>query len=125
MHALANSTREEEAAAERPAMSGAGGGFLADANDPWLKPRLLRAVVGERLPRPGTDLPPAELASILDAVRTHGLLTERQPGPHDPKLAEAWRAAVDAWVERIGELMQSNLVCWPLVRLAPYTVILV
>uniref|UniRef100_A0A0D3G5L6 Pre-rRNA-processing protein RIX1 N-terminal domain-containing protein n=1 Tax=Oryza barthii TaxID=65489 RepID=A0A0D3G5L6_9ORYZ len=95
-------------------MSGAGGGFLADANDPWLKPRLLRAVVGERLPRPGTDLPPAELASILDAVRTHGLLTERQPGPHDPKLAEAWRAAVDAWVERIGELMQSNLPysCW-------------
>ncbi|EEC78919.1 hypothetical protein OsI_19333 [Oryza sativa Indica Group] len=95
-------------------MSGAGGGFLADANDPWLKPRLLRAVVGERLPRPGTDLPPAELASILDAVRTHGLLTERQPGPHDPKLAEAWRAAVDAWVERIGELMQNNLPysCW-------------
>uniref|UniRef100_A0A0E0KZL9 Pre-rRNA-processing protein RIX1 N-terminal domain-containing protein n=1 Tax=Oryza punctata TaxID=4537 RepID=A0A0E0KZL9_ORYPU len=90
-------------------MSGAGGGFLADANDPWLKPRLLRAVVGERLPRPGSDLPPAELASILDAVRTHGLLTERLYGPHDPKLAEAWRAAVDAWVERIGELMQSDL----------------
>ncbi|KAF0928080.1 hypothetical protein E2562_037723 [Oryza meyeriana var. granulata] len=89
-------------------MSGAGG-FLADVNDPWLKPRLLRAVVGERLPKPGSDLPPAELASVLDAVRTHGLLTERLPGPHDAKLAEAWRAAVDAWVERVGDLMQSDL----------------
>uniref|UniRef100_A0A0D9WER0 Pre-rRNA-processing protein RIX1 N-terminal domain-containing protein n=1 Tax=Leersia perrieri TaxID=77586 RepID=A0A0D9WER0_9ORYZ len=89
-------------------MSGAGG-FLADVNDPWLKPRLLRAVVGERLPKPGVDIPPAELASVLGAVRAHGLLTERLPVLHDPKLAEAWRAAVDAWVERVGELMESDL----------------
>ncbi|KAM0898062.1 hypothetical protein ACQ4PT_022152 [Festuca glaucescens] len=83
-------------------------GFLADLNDQWLKPRLLRVVVGERLPQPGSTVPPSELASILEAVRTHGLLTEAIQGPPDRKLAEAWRAAVDAWVERVGELLQSD-----------------
>ncbi|XP_047091379.1 proline-, glutamic acid- and leucine-rich protein 1 isoform X4 [Lolium rigidum] len=83
-------------------------GFLADLNDQWLKPRLLRVVVGEQLPQPGSTVPPSELASILDAVRTHGLLTEAIQGPPDRKLAEAWRAAVDAWVQRVGELLQSD-----------------
>uniref|UniRef100_J3M5P5 Pre-rRNA-processing protein RIX1 N-terminal domain-containing protein n=1 Tax=Oryza brachyantha TaxID=4533 RepID=J3M5P5_ORYBR len=90
-------------------MAGAGG-FLAGVNDPWLKLRLGGGGGGRR-PKPGGALPPAELATVLDAVRTHGLLTERLPGTHDPKLAEAWRAAVDAWVERIGELVQSDMPC--------------
>ncbi|KAL5231909.1 hypothetical protein ABZP36_030685 [Zizania latifolia] len=81
---------------------------MSHARSAPAKPQLLRAVVGERLPKPGSDLPPAELASILEAVRTHGLLDERLPGTPNPKLAEAWRTAVDAWVERIGELMQSE-----------------
>ncbi|KAG8085081.1 hypothetical protein GUJ93_ZPchr0010g8206 [Zizania palustris] len=81
---------------------------MSHARSAPAKPQLLRAVVGERLPKPGSDLPPAELASILEAVRTHGLLDERLPGKPNPKLAEAWRTAVDAWVERIGELMQSE-----------------
>ncbi|GJM88488.1 hypothetical protein PR202_ga04559 [Eleusine coracana subsp. coracana] len=92
------------------------GGFLVDLNDPWLKPRLLKALVAERLPQPGgAELPPAEVASVLDAVRTHGLLAESLTGhPPDPKLAEAWRAAVDAWVERLGALVESDSVycCW-------------
>jgi hypothetical protein len=86
-------------------------GFLADLNDQWLKPRLLRVVVSEQLPQPGSTVPPSELASILDAVRTHGLLTEAVQGPPDRKLAEAWRAAVDAWIQRVGELLQSDSVC--------------
>ncbi|TKW38731.1 hypothetical protein SEVIR_1G135200v4 [Setaria viridis] len=92
-------------------MAGASGGFLAGVNDPLLKPRLLRAVVAERLPQPGgAELPPVELASVLDAVRTHGLLTEALPdrAPADPKLAEAWRAAVDSWVERVVALVESD-----------------
>ncbi|GJN14295.1 hypothetical protein PR202_gb01099 [Eleusine coracana subsp. coracana] len=86
------------------------GGFLVDLNDPWLKPRLLKALVAERLPQPGgAELPPAEVASVLDAVRTHGLLAETLSGhPPDPKLTEAWRAAVDAWVERLGALVESD-----------------
>ncbi|KAK3156687.1 hypothetical protein QOZ80_2AG0110520 [Eleusine coracana subsp. coracana] len=86
------------------------GGFLVDLNDPWLKPRLLKALVAERLPQPGgSELPPAEVASVLNAVRTHGLLSERLPGhPPDPKLAEAWRAAVNAWVERLGAFVESE-----------------
>ena len=97
-------------------MAGASGGFLAGVNDPWLKPRLLRALVAERLPQPGgTELPPVELASVLGAVRTHGLLTEGLPdrAPEDPKLAEAWRAAVDSWVERVVALVESDSV-WSL-----------
>nr|CAB3449679.1 unnamed protein product [Digitaria exilis] len=85
--------------------------FLSGVNDPWLKPRLLRAVVGERLPQPGgAVLPPVELASLLDAVRIHGLLREGLPGcsPANPKLTEAWRAAVDSWVERIVALVESD-----------------
>lgn len=105
-------------------MSGPGG-FLADLNDPWLKPRLLKALVAGRLPQPGgAELPPAEVASVLDAVRTHGLLAESlQDHPPDSKLAEAWRAAVDAWVERLCALVESDsvrslpirmlsLLCW-------------
>ena len=106
-------------------MAGASGGFLAGFNDPWLKPRLLRAVVAERLlravvaerlPQPGgAELPPVELASVLGAVRTHGLLTESLPdcAPEDPKLAVAWRAAVDSWVERAVALVESDSV-WSL-----------
>ncbi|CAN6278368.1 unnamed protein product [Urochloa humidicola] len=98
-------------------MAGASGGFLAGVNDPWLKPRLLRALVAERLPQPGgAELPPMELASVLDAVRTHGLLTEAFPdrAPADPKLAEAWRAAMDSWVERVVALVESDSAysCW-------------
>jgi hypothetical protein len=92
-------------------------GFLADLNDQWLKPRLLRVVVSEQLPQPGSTVPPSELASILDAVRTHGLLTEAVQGPPDRKLAEAWRAAVDAWIQRVGELLQSDSVCYAACRL--------
>jgi hypothetical protein len=89
------------------------GGFLVHLNDPWLKPRLLKALVAERLPQPGgAELPPAEVESVLHAVRTHGLLAESLPGhPPDSKLAEAWRAAVDAWVERLGALVEGNSVC--------------
>jgi hypothetical protein len=94
-------------------------GFLGDVNDPWLKPRLLRALVTERLPLPGcggAELSPTEVASILDAVRIHGLLTEDLPGrgapAANPKLAEAWRAAVDAWVERVVALAESDSVWW-------------
>jgi hypothetical protein len=97
-------------------MAGASGGFLAGVNDPWLKPRLLRAVVAERLPQPGgAELPPLELASVLDAVRTHGLLTEALPDSKqaDPKLAEAWRAAVDSWVDRVVALLESDSVWSP------------
>ncbi|KAL6640323.1 hypothetical protein ACP70R_022172 [Stipagrostis hirtigluma subsp. patula] len=93
----------------------ASGGFLAGVKDPWLKVRLLRAVVTERLPQPGAELPQAEVASVLEAVRTHGLLVESLPsGSSDPKLAEAWRAAVDAWVERVVELVDSDWTysCW-------------
>ncbi|CAN6272438.1 unnamed protein product [Urochloa humidicola] len=98
-------------------MAGASGGFLAGVNDPRLKPRLLRALLAERLPQPGgADLPPVELASVLHAVRTHGLLTEALPerAPADPKLAEAWRAAVDSWVERVVALVESDSAysCW-------------
>jgi hypothetical protein len=94
------------------AMAGAGS-FLADLNDPWLKPRLLKSLVAERLPQPGGgELPPSELASVLHALRMHGLLSEiLQDHPPDPRLAEAWRAAVDAWVERLGALVESDSVC--------------
>ncbi|KAE8782287.1 proline-, glutamic acid- and leucine-rich protein 1 [Hordeum vulgare] len=89
-------------------------GFLADVNDSWLKPRLLRVVVGERMPQPGSTVQPEELASIVEAVRTHGLLSEVLQDPSDQKLAEAWRATVDAWVERVGELVESDspYSCW-------------
>jgi hypothetical protein len=49
-------------------------------------------------------------------VRTHGLLTEGLPdrAPEDPKLAEAWRTAVDSWVERVVALVESDSAysCW-------------
>uniref|UniRef100_A0A1D1ZJE1 Proline-, glutamic acid-and leucine-rich protein 1 n=1 Tax=Anthurium amnicola TaxID=1678845 RepID=A0A1D1ZJE1_9ARAE len=89
--------------------------FLEDANDAWLKPRLLRSLVRDRLPDEGRPIPgPSQLSSILSLLRVHGLLSESLPpgaaAPADAnKLAGAWRAAVDAWVERCLALVSSKM----------------
>ncbi|XP_010939528.1 uncharacterized protein [Elaeis guineensis] len=89
--------------------------FLEGMNDYRLRPRMLRSLVRDRLPdekRPFSS--PAELSSVLAYVKTHGLLSERLADSSDGKLIEAWRSAVDAWVDRILFLVSSNMPdkCW-------------
>lgn len=99
-------------------------GFVEGMGDHKLKPRLLSSLVRERLPggdgaagsRPSPS--PAELSSVLAAVKTHGLLAEAgaaaaaaaSAGRPDPELAESWRGAVDAWADRVLSLVSSNAV---------------
>ncbi|XP_008807711.2 proline-, glutamic acid- and leucine-rich protein 1 [Phoenix dactylifera] len=89
--------------------------FLKGMNDYRLRPRMLRSLVRDRLPDEKRPFPsPAELSSILAYVKTHGLLSERLADPSDGKLIEAWRSAVDAWVDRLLLLVSSNMPdkCW-------------
>ncbi|WOL18805.1 proline-, glutamic acid- and leucine-rich protein 1 [Canna indica] len=89
--------------------------YLEGMSDPRLKPRLLRSLVRDRLPEENRPDPgPSELSSILASVKTQGLLSERVFDPSDTKLVEAWRTAVDAWVERLLSLVSSIMPdkCW-------------
>ncbi|RRT73005.1 hypothetical protein B296_00029973 [Ensete ventricosum] len=88
--------------------------YLEDMNDPRLKPRLLRSLVRDRLPEESGPAPsPSELSSILASIKTHSLLSEHVPDPSDTKLIEAWRTAVDAWIERVLSLTSSKMVWVP------------
>lgn len=85
--------------------------FLEGMNDYRLRPRMLRSLVRDRLPDEKRPLPsPADLSSILAYVKTHGLLSESLADSSDGKLIEAWRSAVDAWVDRVLFLVSSNMV---------------
>ncbi|KAG1366435.1 proline-, glutamic acid- and leucine-rich protein 1 [Cocos nucifera] len=89
--------------------------FLEGMNDYRLRPRMLRSLVRDRLPDEKRPFPsPAELSSILAYVKTHGLLSERLADSSDGKLIEAWKSAVDAWVDRVLFLVSSNMPdkCW-------------
>ncbi|GJM99145.1 hypothetical protein PR202_ga16222 [Eleusine coracana subsp. coracana] len=100
-------------------MAAASAGALAGRRDLCLRPRLLLALLNDCLPLPddegaglGPPRRPADLAYAADAVRAHGLLAEDNAG--DPGLREEWRAAVDAWVDRLLGLMDSDREhsCW-------------
>ncbi|KAL5199519.1 hypothetical protein ABZP36_020722 [Zizania latifolia] len=86
-------------------------------HDLRLRPRLLRVLLAECIPLPDPDVyqeptrRPSDLAHALCAIREQGLLAERAP---DPGLMEEWRAAVDAWVDRLLALLVSSRVhsCW-------------
>ncbi|KAL6602712.1 hypothetical protein ACP70R_043073 [Stipagrostis hirtigluma subsp. patula] len=106
------------------ASASAGGLALEGVHDPRLRPRLLRALLDGCLPVPDADdmdlmrprASPADLAFAADAVRTHGLLAEERGGAAaaDAAVLEEWRAAVDAWVDRLLELVGSGkeYSCW-------------
>jgi hypothetical protein len=83
-------------------------------HDLRLRPRLLRALLDDCLPLPvpgrGPPRRPADLAYAADAIRAHDLLAEHSAGPADPGVLEEWGAAVDAWVDRVLELIDSGKV---------------
>ncbi|CAA6659783.1 unnamed protein product [Spirodela intermedia] len=90
--------------------------YLEHANDGWLKPRLLMALVRERLPddrRPLGDT--FRFSSVLSLVRVHGR--------DDKKLAGAWTVAVDTWVERCLTLCRNKMPdkCWTGISLLGFT----
>ncbi|XP_020594818.1 uncharacterized protein LOC110034921, partial [Phalaenopsis equestris] len=89
--------------------------FVSGMDDCRLKPQMLRSVVRDGLPDEKRPFPrTAELAAVLSRVRTHGLLSESYSDTAGRKLIEAWRSAVDTWVERIVSLASSSAPdrCW-------------
>ncbi|KAL0912817.1 hypothetical protein M5K25_016226 [Dendrobium thyrsiflorum] len=88
--------------------------FVSGMDDCRLKPPMLRSVVRDRLPNDKRPFRPAELTAVLSHMRTHGLLSERHSDIAERKLVEAWRSAVDGWVERILSLASNSAPdkCW-------------
>ncbi|KAL0919984.1 hypothetical protein M5K25_009080 [Dendrobium thyrsiflorum] len=94
--------------------SAAAAEFFSGMDDCCLKPPMLRSVVRDRLPDEKRPFRVVELTAVLSHVRTHGLLFERHSDIADRKLVEAWRSAVDGWVERVLSLASSSAPdkCW-------------
>ena len=90
--------------------------FIADhfngMSDIRLKTRMLRTLIRDHLPDENRPFPSSsELAAVLSRVKTYGLLSERFSSPDpNPKILEAWRSAVDEWVDRLISLISSNMV---------------
>ncbi|XP_041992177.1 uncharacterized protein LOC121743062 [Salvia splendens] len=83
--------------------------------DVAMKPKLLRSLLREYVPdekHPFTN--PSELSYVVSAVKTHKLLSERAPPEAQQDLVDAWKSAVDSWVNRLLALASSNLPdkCW-------------
>ncbi|XP_047973151.1 uncharacterized protein LOC125215692 [Salvia hispanica] len=83
--------------------------------DVAMKPKLLRSLLREYVPdekHPFTN--PSELSYVVSAVKTHKLLSERTPPETQQDLVDAWKSAVDSWVNRLLALASSNLPdkCW-------------
>ncbi|KAI8563442.1 hypothetical protein RHMOL_Rhmol03G0111600 [Rhododendron molle] len=90
---------------------------VRNIHDIALKPRLLRSLVREHLPDEKHPFKgPLELSHVVSTVKTHRLLSESLAGVEstDPKAVESWKAAVDAWVDRVFSLASSNMPdkCW-------------
>lgn len=86
---------------------------VRNMHDIALKPRLLRSLIREHLPDEKHPFKgPPELSHVVSTVKTHRLLSESLAGVEsaDPKAAEGWKAAVDAWVDRVLSLASSNMV---------------
>ncbi|KAL8551783.1 hypothetical protein ACS0TY_000736 [Phlomoides rotata] len=83
--------------------------------DVALKPKLLRSLLREYVPdekHPFSN--PSELSYVVSTVKTHKLLSEWTPQPVEEDVVEAWKSAVDSWVNRLLTLASSTLPdkCW-------------
>lgn len=86
-----------------------------------LRPRLLHAVMANHLPDDKqVTRAPAQLSLAVASVRRHHLLWESSlvaaagPGLHSMQAAKCLdvnKAAVDAWIEKLLNLLSSTVVC--------------
>ncbi|XP_042426615.1 uncharacterized protein LOC122014451 [Zingiber officinale] len=76
---------------------------------------LLQLLVRDCLPEESGPTPVlSDLSFIISKIKTVDLLSEQLPNPSNTKLVEAWRAAMDAWLERVISLTSSKMPdkCW-------------
>lgn len=79
--------------------------------DVAMKPKLLRSLLREYVPdekHPFTN--PSELSYVVSTVKTLKLLSESTPPEVQQDLVDAWKSAIDSWVNRLLVLASSNLV---------------
>lgn len=79
--------------------------------DVALKPKLLRSLLREYVPdekHPFSNH--SELSYVVSTIKTHKLLCEWTSQPVEQDLVDAWKSAVDSWVNRLLTLASSNLV---------------
>ncbi|XP_015876389.2 uncharacterized protein LOC107413049 isoform X1 [Ziziphus jujuba] len=89
--------------------------YIKDMYDIALKPRLLRTLIRDHVPNEKHPFgSPSELSMVVSAIKTHNLLSEYVREPTDQKVMDTWRAAVDSWVNRLLELVSSDMPdkCW-------------
>ncbi|KAG6481376.1 hypothetical protein ZIOFF_057976 [Zingiber officinale] len=71
---------------------------------------LLQLLVRDCLPEESGPTPVlSDLSFIISKIKTVDLLSEQLPNPSNTKLVEAWRAAMDAWLERVISLTSSKM----------------
>ncbi|KAH6820648.1 hypothetical protein C2S53_020944, partial [Perilla frutescens var. hirtella] len=83
--------------------------------DVAMKPKLLRSLLREYVPdEKHPFINPSELSYVVSTVKTLKLLSEWTPQEVQQELVDAWKSAVDSWVNRLLALASSNLPdkCW-------------
>lgn len=86
-------------------------GALHGMYDARLKLRLLSWIMATHVPEDRQPpKSPSDLSIAVSLVRRHRLLSEPDP-PHPPgKPLDAYKAAVDSWVDRLSLLLSSSMV---------------
>lgn len=92
---------------------------LHSMHDQALRPRLLHAVMANHLPDDKqVTRAPGQLALAVASLRRHHLLWESSllagPGLHfmqGAKCLDVNKGAVDAWIEKLLNLLSSTVVC--------------
>ncbi|RDX76940.1 hypothetical protein CR513_43008, partial [Mucuna pruriens] len=88
---------------------------FGNMNDVALKPRLLLTLIRDHLPDDKCSFSnPSQLSKVVSLIKTHSLLSESFPDSTRPKLIEAWKSALDSWLNRILSLLSTSMPdkCW-------------
>lgn len=84
---------------------------IKDMYDVALRPRLLRTLIRENVPDEKHPFgSPSKLSKVASMIKTHSLLAESYREPIDQKQIDNWRAAIDSWVDRLLQLLSSDMV---------------
>ncbi|KAK9146707.1 hypothetical protein Sjap_006610 [Stephania japonica] len=73
-------------------------------------PSLLKQLLSNYVPdkdRPFSDS--SRISTAVDSIKSYGLLSESLHEATDQKLADRWKKAVDDWMERLIQLVSSNV----------------
>ena len=79
--------------------------------DARLRPLLLSSIISNHLPDDRQPpKPPSELSIVISMIRRHHLLSEPRLTNPSPKSTDAYKIAIESWIERLNSMLQSTMV---------------